>query len=280
MTIDLLLKEAVAGLRVQGGDKLDAEVLLARLLGRERVYLHIHGDEDLEEDVCSRYRSLVSRLAAGEPLHYLIGGKEWMGLEFILDENVLIPREDTRILLERILALKERFTAPVLVEIGTGSGILPVLIRKEWPEAEVHATEIDEKTLAVARENIRRHQADVHTYHCDFLDSIREEGVRADILFSNPPYISEEEYRELDPTVRREPYGALVGGEDGLACYRRLAEEYSDVLKEGGFLLVEIGWKQGAAVRRIFEEAGLQFVATVPDDAGRDRVVIVENRMK
>ena len=276
MTIDKLLREAVPALKERGFTKLDAEVILGHILGKDRVYLHIHGDLTIGREQEARFHQAVRELAEGRPLHYITGSKEWMGLDFLLDENVLIPREDTRILLEEILKLKGRFQSPVIVEIGTGSGILPVLLKKEWQEAEVHTTEIDERTLAKARANFDLHLVQVESHHCDFLEDIIGMGIRADILFSNPPYISEEEFEELDDSVKREPYGALVGGADGLEYYRRMARECPQVLKDEGMLLVEIGWKQGEAVQRIFEEAGFSHLATVKDDGGRDRVVIME----
>ena len=280
MTIDKLLREALTNIRERGCTRLDAEVILGHILGKDRVYLHVHGDMEVGREQEASFQKAMRELAQGKPLHYITGSKEWMGLDFLLDENVLIPREDTRILLEEILKLKAFFKKPIIIEIGTGSGILPVLLKKEWQEAEVHTTEIDERTLAKARANFDLHQVQVKSHHCDFLEAIISKGIHGDILFSNPPYISEEEYEELEDCVKNEPYGALVGGADGLEYYRRMALECPQVLKDGGTLLVEIGWKQAAAVRGIFEAAGLTHLKTVRDDGDRDRVVIMENRKR
>lgn len=284
MTIETALKAAVDRLRGNRHGRLEAEVLLADLLGKTRVYLHINIKDELPDEVVQEFKIRIEELLLDKPLQYLTGSTEWMGLEFKVDENVLIPREDTRVLLEQVLALKEnkldKLAAPVIIEIGTGSGILPTLIKKNWPEARVITTEIHAETLEIARENFRKHQVDVEAYNCDFLDEIRKRGIKADIILSNPPYISEEEYEELDEGVRKEPRRALVGGQDGLSYYRRLAKEYKDVVKKRAFILVEIGWKQAMDVRQIFEEQGLVFYGTYKDDGDRDRVIKMEHMKK
>lgn len=254
--------------------RLEAEVLLGKVLGKERVYIHIHSDEEAAPGVEEAFHRLAEDRSQGTPLHYLLGEKEWMGLPFRVTPATLIPREDTRILLEALLQLKESLPpAPLLLEIGTGSGILPVLLGKSWPEARLCTTEINPETLAVARENFLRHGIAVAAYQTDFLEEPARLGLQADVLYSNPPYISREEYEELEEEVRREPSGALLGGDDGLSYYRRLGQEYQRVLKPGGYVALEIGWKQAQEVRQILENAGLTFLCLSRDDGDRDRVL-------
>ena len=268
-TYQELIRQALGKL-----SRLEAEVLLGKVLGKERVYIHIHSNEEAAPGEEEAFRQLVEDRSQGMPLHYLLGEKEWMGLPFRVTPATLIPREDTRILLEALLQLKECLPpAPLLLEIGTGSGILPVLLGKSWPEARLATTEINPETLAVARENFLRHGISVTAYQTDFLEEPARLGLQADALYSNPPYISREEYEELEEEVRQEPLGALLGGNDGLSYYRRLGQEYQRVLKPGGYVALEIGWKQAQDVRQIMEDAGLTFHSLSRDDGDRDRVL-------
>ena len=254
--------------------RLEAEALLGKVLGKERVYIHIHSDQEASPGEEEAFFRLLAAREEGTPLHYLLGEKEWMGLPFQVSSATLIPREDTRILLEAVLSLKPFLPSrPLLLEIGTGSGILPVLLGQSWPEARLATTEISPETLAVARENFRLHEVPVTAYLTDFLEEPARLGLQADVLYSNPPYISLEEFEELEEEVRREPEGALLGGEDGLSYYSRLGREYMRVLKPGGYVALEIGWKQAGAVRQIMEEAGLAFLGLYQDDGDRDRVL-------
>ncbi|MDD2370915.1 MAG: peptide chain release factor N(5)-glutamine methyltransferase [Firmicutes bacterium] len=277
MNIKELLKEANLKLKVTDYGRLEAEVILAHILKKDRVYLHININQELEKCIINKFFKNIDELIKNKPLQYITGNQEWMGLDFIVNEKVLIPREDTRILLEQILALKSKFNDPIMVEIGTGSGILPVLIKKNWNEAKIFTTEISLDTLNIARENFKNHNVEVQSFNCDFLETIKKNKIKADIIFSNPPYISEEEYLELDPGVKKEPYGALVGGKDGLEYYRRLAEEYIDVVRETAYILIELGWEQYEAVREILENKGLKFVGIYKDDGNRNRVLVMEH---
>lgn len=277
MNIEDIIKKSREKLNNTPYGKLEAEVILANLLDKDRVYLHINNKEELDDRIIKLFESSLDDLIKNKPLQYITGYQEWMGLVFRVDENVLIPREDTRILLEQILEFKNIIEKPTILEIGTGSGILPVLIKKNWPEARLIVTEISKDTLKVASENFKKHNVEIESYNCDFLNDVKLNDIKADIIFSNPPYISEEEYLELDEEVKREPYGALVGGQDGLYYYRRLAVEYIDVVKERAYILVELGWQQYEMVRNIFEEKGLKFIGIYKDDGNRNRVLVMEH---
>ena len=278
MTIDNLLKEGKRKGTSAGYQGTEVEALLANILNKERVYLHIYGEKEVDTLIENTFLEKIAMLEAGYPFHYVMGKKEWMGLDFLVTEATLIPREDTRILLEAILSLKDKLKKPVLVEIGTGSGILPVLVKKNWEESLLYTGEVNEATLAVAKKNFKNHRVDVRTLNGDFLNPIVKRGITCNVLFSNPPYISKEEIEVLDATVKKEPYGALYGGEDGLDYYRRLGNEYSLVLEKEGYLIVEIGWLQGLAVKEILERKGLTHVATYKDDGNRDRVIMMQRK--
>lgn len=276
MTILELLKTGKLRGKAVGYKGTEIEALLGKLLNKDRVYLHMYPEDLVSEETCSLFLNQIMELEVGVPFHYVMGHKEWMGLDFTVTKDTLIPREDTRILLEGILSLKEAFKAPIIVEIGTGSGILPVLVKKNWEKATVYTVEISAKTLAIAKENFNNHAVFIHAFNGDFLEPIKKEAISCDILFSNPPYISGEEMDDLEAVVKKEPHGALFGGIDGLNYYRRLANEYDAVLKKGGYLLTEIGWQQGMSVKNIFEEKGLTHIATLKDDGNRDRVIIMQ----
>ncbi|WP_088369040.1 peptide chain release factor N(5)-glutamine methyltransferase [endosymbiont 'TC1' of Trimyema compressum] len=258
----------------------EVEAILADVLNKERVYLHMHGEKNVDSLIESTFLKKIDMLEAGYPFHYVMGKKEWMGLDFLVNEATLIPREDTRILLEAILSLKDKASNPVLVEIGTGSGILPVLVKKNWEDSVIYTVEVNETTLAVAKANFKNHHVEIRALKGDFLEPLKERNITCKVLFSNPPYISKEEMEVLDASVKKEPYGAFFGGEDGLDYYRRLSNEYSLVLEKSGYLIVEIGWLQGLAVKEIFESKGLIHVATFKDDGNRDRVIMMQRKLK
>lgn len=280
MTIYELLKEAKKKVKAAGYCGTEVEAILACVLNKERAYLHMYGEKNINFLIKNIFFRKISMLEAGYPFHYVLGKKEWMGLDFLVTEATLIPREDTRILLEAILLLKDKVSKPVLVEIGTGSGILPVLIKKNWKNSMIYTVEINKKTLAVARKNFKNHHVKIKALKGDFLEPLKKRRIACTVLFSNPPYISKKEMEILDDSVKKEPYSALFGGEDGLDYYRRLANEYPLILEEEGYLIVEIGWLQCLAIKEIFKSKGLIHIATFKDDGNRDRVIMMQRKLK
>lgn len=275
MTVEELIK---SGTDILGRErKLEVEVLLASVLHKDRVYLHIHPEEIVSLDNVKIYREGVEKLKENYPFHYLLGKKEWMGYDFKVTEGVLIPREDTRILLEGILSLKGEVKGP-LMEVGTGSGILPALIKKEWPEMEIYTVEREAIPYEISGENFRELGVDIERYQGDFLTPLINEGVKGDVLFSNPPYIEGKVFKDLEEEVKKEPEAALVGGEDGLSYYRRFREEYDQVLVPGGYLLLEIGWDQKEAVKKVMEGSDLNYIKCLKDDGDRDRVLVFKRK--
>ncbi|HHY36301.1 MAG TPA: peptide chain release factor N(5)-glutamine methyltransferase, partial [Firmicutes bacterium] len=250
--------------RLADNPRLDAEVLLRYLLGISRTELYRDLDEDLPALVLSRYRELLARRAAGEPLQYLTGEREFMGLDFRVTPAVLIPRPETEIVVETALELARQELSPAkdkpltLVDLGTGSGAIAVSLARFLPGARVYGVDISGAALAVAWENARRHGvADRITLCCgDFLTPLAAVGLfsRVDLLVSNPPYIPRGDLDNLPREVRVfEPRRALDGGEDGLEFYRRLAAGAPAFLRPGGWLVLEVGQGQAAAVRGLLE---------------------------
>lgn len=254
--------------------RLDAELLLAHLLGRDRIGLYTHFDQPLEASELTAYRDLIKRRIAGEPVAYLVGKKEFRSLELAVDARVLVPRPDTECVVE--LAL-ERIdagggTSPRVVDVGTGSGAIALAIKAERPASEVCAIDRSVDAAEVARGNATRLGLAVEVLVGDLLAPI---AARAPLhlVVSNPPYIPSGELQFLPSEVRREPRLALDGGPDGLALIRRLIDETLPLLSSGGALVLEVGAGQAADVVGLFAAAGYVDVVTRKDLAGIERAV-------
>ncbi len=253
--------------------RLDAEVLLAHVLGVPRIRLYTEFDKPLEPAEVAAYREAVRRRARREPVAYITGEREFWSLRLRVDPRVLIPRPETEVLVETCLA---RMGAEgVLLDLGTGSGAVALALLSERPGWRAVGVDVSAGALEVARGNARSlglaERLDLRAG--DLYGPVA--GERFDLIVSNPPYVPSAELDRLEPEVSRyEPRGALDGGPDGLAVLRRIAGRARHHLEPGGFLAVEIGAGQGPAVRQLLEGAGLAGVRVVPDHAGRDRVAV------
>jgi release factor glutamine methyltransferase len=252
-------------------------VLLCHVLGCERAYLFTHPERELSCAEQAQYEQLTARAAAGEPLQYLTGRQEFWKSEFAVTPAVLIPRPETEHLIEDALRLARGGAAKdgrglKLVDVGTGSGAIAVTMARELPEAEVWAVDLSAEALEIARQNAERLGARVHFAQSDLLSSLDAEG-SFDFVLSNPPYIGLEEADEVQERVRRhEPAMALFAGEDGLAVIRRLIPQAHAALRTGGWLLMEIGYRQAEAVRTLLH--GWEQVHSAADLAGIARVML------
>jgi len=267
---------AEAARRLAGADVADADRealwLLAHVLETTAGGLRLRAPEQLSPGAAAVYDTLVARRAAREPLQYILGTEEFMGMTFRVSPAVLIPRFDTEVLVRESAA---RLHGSVHVaDIGTGSGAIAVGLARLLPQARVVAVDISPEALDVARINAAANRVGdrVEFRLGDLLEPLSRE--RFDALVSNPPYIGEAEWAELMPEVQRyEPRGALTPGSDALLYYRRLAAGAPALLRPGGFLAVEVGYDQAAAVSDLFAQAGL-LVSTFADTAGIDRVIM------
>jgi release factor glutamine methyltransferase len=274
-----LLSEATARLRAAGCDtpRLDAEVLLAFAMGKERIWLFAHDDELPPASAARNFQDYAGRRASREPLAYIIGRKEFYGRAFAVNPHVLIPRPETELLVEETVRLAmQRFPNDTfsIADIGTGSGCIAVSLAASLPSAHIYAVDASPEALRVAVQNAQRWQMNERI---SFLagDGTAPLADRVDILVSNPPYLTTSEYKHTAPEIRLyEPSLALTAGEDGLAVIRPLLQSAPERLRPGGLLLMEIGARQGEAVLKI---AALVFpVATrrlVKDLAGHERVL-------
>ncbi|MCC6750783.1 MAG: peptide chain release factor N(5)-glutamine methyltransferase [Deltaproteobacteria bacterium] len=257
--------------------RLDAEVLLAHVLGVERIQLYLDFDKPLGPPELARYREAVRRRLTHEPVAYVTGRREFWSLAFEVSPAVLIPRPETELLVELGLDhLRRRpadAPAATVVEVGAGSGAIAVTIAHERPDVRVLAIERSPEALEVARRNVARHAPQVELLLGDLLEPLPE-GLSVDLLLANLPYIPSAELETLAPEVRGfEPRIALDGGPDGLALVRPLVAQGVPRLAAGGLLALELDPAEVPAVRDLLAAAGLVDVRVVKDLAGRERVV-------
>lgn len=263
---------------------LDARLLLEYVCGTDRNDMLLRGMQEVAEEDTECYRRLISKRADHMPLQYLTNQQEFMGLSFYVDENVLIPRQDTEILVETIM--KDGYDGKRILEIGTGSGCIILSLLKYGNGCQGTATDISEGALETAGKNARQFGLDVELIRTDLAadiivaDVIVTSGIVTsgkgvyDIIVSNPPYIASGVISTLMPEVRdHEPVLALDGGADGLKYYRRILQETKKLLAPGGKYYFEIGYDQGDAVKMLLEDQGCGDVRIVKDYAGLDRVI-------
>jgi len=258
---------------------LEARLLLGKAWNKRGISLITALDEPLVTASWERYQGLLEQRINGEPLQYLLGEQEFMGLAFRVTPQVLIPRWETETLVNEALQALNGRPAPKILDLGTGSGAIAVSLAYFLPAAQVWATDLSPGALEVAAANavgVNAVRADVAArikFMCGDLFKPLPPKLRFDLIVSNPPYISAEEYEELAPEVKREPYLALYGGGDGIDFYRRIAKGAPGRLTEDGMLLVEIGWKQALLVGEIMRENNFTDIRVIKDGGGNDRVV-------
>lgn len=251
--------------------ELDARLLLEEICGTDRNTLLVHGDRNVTEEELAQYKEMLEKRSAHIPLQQIIGRQSFMGLDFYVDENVLIPRQDTELLVEE--ALQELHDGMRILDMCTGSGCILLSLLKYSNDCEGIGADISEEALKVAERN----RVQLGLENAAFIRSDLFEAVEGkfDLLVSNPPYICSDVIDTLMPEVREhEPRQALDGSADGLHFYRRILAECRAYLKPGGMLLFEIGYDQGEAVKRLMEENGFLEVEVKKDYGGLDRVVL------
>ena len=264
---------ALAAAEVPEAD-LDARLLLEHVCGTDRNTLLAHGDREVTVQEQQLYEKMIAGRRERVPLQHLTGSQNFMGLDFIVNEHVLIPRQDTEILAEELL--KELHDGMRILDMCTGSGCILISLMHYSNGCSGTGTDISAEALAVARENAARLLGEDKLQKLELIQGDLFENVagKYEIIVSNPPYIQREVIPGLMPEVREhEPVTALDGGEDGLDFYRRIVAEGRQYLSGGGMLFFEIGYDQGTSVKRLMEESGFAEVRIIQDYAGLDRVV-------
>jgi release factor glutamine methyltransferase len=274
------LGQAVRTLGNEGVEspRLDAELLLSHVLGASRATILAWPERRLTPKELTTYRHLVTRRAEREPLAYILGQREFFGLEFAIDPRVLIPRPETELLVEYALPRARALTAPPhIADVGAGSGAIAVALAVHLPGATVYALDGSAGALEVASANARRHRVGdrVPCLQGNLLEPLRGS---VDLITANLPYVTTAEWEDLPPEIREyEPRPALDGGPDGLAIIRRLLATAAPYLHPGGAILLEIGASQGVAATALARGSFPQAAVTLHQDyAGLDRLVVVD----
>lgn len=256
-------------------DSLDAHVLLGEILGVDRAYLLAHPESELTPEQAERFAAWVERCAVGEPVAYILGRRAFYDRNLLVTPDVLIPRPETELLLEKAVAWAGSRPL-VAADIGTGSGALAVTLAANRPQAQVHAVDISSNALAVARRNAELAGVTIHFYQGDLLTPLIERGTRLDLIMANLPYIASDEVPTL-AVSRYEPRLALDGGADGLDLIRRLLGQTPLAANPGALLLLEIGAGQGEAALELVKQAlPTARAELLLDYAGLDRIVRAE----
>jgi release factor glutamine methyltransferase len=282
-TVGRLLAWTTDWLAARGAEspRLDAEVLLAHVRGCPRIALYTAFDTPVGDAERGRFRELVKRRGAGEPVAYLVGNREFFSLPFAVSPAVLVPRPETEGLVVRVLDLCRAAAAPRIVDVGTGSGAIVVALAKHLPRAAFAATDVSAAAIEVARANAVRHGVAerIAFVHCDLLADPAAAGPW-DVVVSNPPYVREDEFPGLPRDVREhEPRAALVAGPTGVEVVERLADAAARALVPGGWLVVEIGPAVAAAAEAALAAgAALDSGPTIKDLAGLPRIVQARRR--
>ena len=263
------LRRGAELLRIQSTEaQRDAALLLCRVLGQDRAWLWTHPDVPLTAAQLAQYDRLLARRAQYEPMQYILGEQEFYGLRFRVTPDVLIPRPETELLVEAVLARVSREEPVRIVDVGTGSGAIAVALAHALPLAQLTALDMSPSALQIARENAAAHDVSVRFLESDLLRAVEAETF--DAIVSNPPYIADGEL--LEPQVREyEPAQALFAGPTGLEVYRRLIPEARAALVPGGWLVLEIGAGQAEAVTSLVDR--WTEVTVTPDLQGIARVV-------
>lgn len=266
----MTIREALAAARMQV-DAVDARVLLAALLARDAAYLIAHREDRLTPEQALTYGTWIARRAAGEPVAYVTGCREFYGRSFRVTSDVLIPRPETELLIDVAVRLLHGLQAPRALDLGTGSGCIALTLAAECAGAHVTGVDVSEAALAVARANA----AALDLPHVEWRVSnwfSALEGERYDLIVSNPPYIAGDDAHLAQGDLCCEPRSALTPGGDGLAAIRHIVRDAPRHLSPGGWLYCEHGYDQGAACRALLEECGYAAIATHRDLAGIERV--------
>lgn len=256
--------------------RLDAELLLAHALGWERIRLFVDSDQELSPEELGRYRELIKRRRTHEPIAYLIGQREFYGLDFRVDRRVLVPRPDTEILVEVALTrTQERDMFGRGLDLCTGSGCVAIAFARQRPTWQLTGVDLDAGALAVAQNNALRLGpfASLHFAQSDLFAALPS-GAKFDLITANPPYIPASDIPTLPPDVQNfEPHLALDGGPDGLDLIRRIIADAPLRLVPNGVIALEINYDQAPQVNTILTESGFTEVQVKRDYGGRDRVV-------
>ena len=279
MTIKEAINQAVIMLKNENIDapKNKARMLLEATLKKSKEYLIIYDNKEITPQEREAYIKNVKKHILGEPVQYITGKQEFMKLNFFVTKDVLIPRQDTEILVEEVIRLAKNIENPMILDLCTGSGAIAVSLAKYINNVKIYATDISSKAIEIAKKNAEFNgvKNNIDFIESDLFNKIK--NLKFDIIVSNPPYIETGEIVKLPKDVQNEPRGALDGGKDGLLFYRKISEQAIDFLNAHGYLCFEIGYNQKQKVKQILEEQKRYInIYSKKDLCENDRVVVAQ----
>lgn len=271
LSTDYLEKKGIESAR------MNAELLLAHILECQRLELYLRFDQPLNKIETDTYRDYISRRGNFEPYQYIVGDVEFYGLKFFVDKNVLIPRQETEILIEKILEKYPKDEELKILDIGTGSGNIPISLAINLPESKVISMDVSQDAIKVAEQNRELHDLNsrIGFIKSDILtDTLEKYNGTFDIIVSNPPYVEEAEFKTLQKEIKEyEPDIAITDFDDGLKFYKEISSKSKTLLKENGMLFFEVGKDQAEDVKEIMKENGFQNIKIQNDLSDIERVV-------
>ena len=276
MNIKQALEYGIKLLRENNIDEpiLKVRIILSCILNKSKEYLMVHELEEIDENLVKVFKEHISKLCKYIPIQYITNKQEFMGLEFYVNENVLIPQPDTEILVEEVIDIAKKNDKTKILDLCTGSGAIGIAITKNIENCEITLSDISNDALEVAKYNCINNKVEnkIRIIQSDLFENIKDEF---DIIVSNPPYIKSDVIKTLDKEVQNEPLLALDGGKDGLDIYRKIIEQAYKYLNKDGYLCLEIGYDQKEEVIKLIEETNqYQEIYSKKDLAGNDRIVV------
>lgn len=256
--------------------KIKARLLLQYVLDKPRQYIIVYDNKEIDQKQQWEYFVNIEKITKGVPLQHITHRQEFMKMDFYVNEDVLIPRPDTEILVEEVINIaKKKMISPKILDLCTGSGAIAISLKKFVPEAEVYAVDISEKALKVAKKNALKLNTNIKFIESDLFENLNKE--KFDIIVSNPPYIEKSEIFKLSEEVKKEPQLALDGGIDGMDFYRKISDQAINYLKTKSYLCFEIGYNQKNGVIKILEDKQIyKNIYSKKDLYGNDRIIIAQ----
>lgn len=251
-----------------------AKRILAFTLDVTKEYLLINNEKEISDENIIKYNNNIEKLISGKPIQYITGKQEFMGIEFNVNKNVLIPQPDTEILVEKSIELAKKYNKPKILDLCTGSGAIAIAMQTNIPKAQISASDISKEALKIAKINDKTNK--IKFIHSNMFENIKE---KYDIIVSNPPYIKTEEIKTLSKEVQNEPLLALDGGQDGLKFYKEIIKQAHEHLNENGYLCLEIGDDQKEDVSTLIRNNNnYEAIRSYKDLSGNNRVIICKKK--